>query len=586
MRLKCVCVVVAMFVISPFAMAAAPLADRVPESTILYFGWRGGEDPGPGYGESHLKALLDESNLHRVFSQMVPAAIRRIAREEPRAEEPLKIAYAFATQAWRKPMALTIGGMDYENFDSPYPRIALITQAGANAPQLAQQISDLLTEVPDDVPVSVVAQGDLVVLTFGYIDPASAVVAGEGLGASGSFRNALEKTQADPTMALYVDVERLIAEIDRAVFTFGGNDAAGTPVDYYKRVRDALGIKGIKRLMGTSGFESKMWVDRMYVEAPAPRTGIVAVADGKPLDKQLLRVVPRSSNFVAAGRFDPAKLIAQLRVVASEVDPQFGQFFDQGMGAASVAIGRNLETDILEPLGEHWVAFTAPEVAGNSFLGTVVVNKLDDPAKAQQGFTALSLFISNSANTALRQNRAPIEVPGRTVMYGNIRVWTVALPVVSPSWAIDGEYMFFGLYPQAVVGAINHVRAAGPSVLDNPAFAQVMDQLGNREVDGLTFTNLPAFAPDGYTGLLVLSRLILGIGDLFGVPAPEPVVPLFATFEKHITPIGSISWSDDSGFYFRATSPFPGASLLNVGSLQAVSGLFSAFGAVAPALGR
>ncbi|HMO26225.1 MAG TPA: hypothetical protein PKB10_08145, partial [Tepidisphaeraceae bacterium] len=562
------------------------LADRVPESTILYFGWRGGEDPGPGYGASPLKALVDESNLHRVFSQMVPAAIRRIAREEPEAEEPLKIAYAFATQAWRKPMALTVGAMDYENFDDPFPRIALITQAGADAPALAQQISDLLTEVPDDVPVNVIAQGDLVVLTFGYIDPATAVVAGEGLGASGSFRNALEKPPPDPTLALYIDVGRLIAEIDRAVFTFGGNDAADTPVDYYQRVRDALGIKGVHRILFTSGFESKLWSDRAYVQAPAPRTGIVAVADGKPLDKQLLRVVPRSSHSVLAGRFDAAKLIAQLRLIANEVDPEFGQMFDQGMGAANLAIGRNLETDILEPLGEHWIAFTAPEIAGNSLLGTVVINKLDDPAKAQQGFTALSLFISNSANTFLRRERAPIELPGRTVTFGDIRVWTIALPLISPCWAIDGEYIYFAFYPQAIVGAINHVRAGGPSVLENPAFVQVMEQLGNREVDGLTFTNLPAFAPDGYTGLLALSRGLLGIGDLFGVPAPEPVVPLFATFEKNVTPMGSISWSDDSGFYYRAISPFPGASILRGGVMDAF-GLLAPFSGFAPrAIGR
>lgn len=582
MRIRWLCALV-VFVL-PALACAQPLADRLPEGTVLYFGWRGGDDPGPGYGESHLKAVLAESNLRKVVTQMIPAAIARIAREQPDAEQPLRIAHELMLQGWRKPLALAVTSIDYESFETPMPKVVLLSKAGADAPALHQRLAALLRELPRNVPLKVALVDDTVVLSLGYADAATAIAGNASLAKNVAFRSALEKVHADATLVFYVDVERIFAELDVAAGRFVDDEQA---LMYYAKIRDASGLKGVKRLVATSAFESRQWSTRLFVEAPAPRTGLPSVADGAPLDRQMLKVVPQDATFVATARFDAAKLVGVLRQMANDVEPQFGELFERGVGAASIAVGRNVETDLLEPLGEHWIAYRAPGIAGNSLLGTVVANRLDDAEKAKQGLAALSIFLNNTAGTLLRRERAPVEIAGRSVMFGETRVYYLATPLISPAWAIDGGYLYLGLYPQTVAGAVRHAAKTGPSILDNDAFKRVLEQLGAKEVDSLSFTDLPHTAPESYASLLALSRLVLGIGDLFGVPSPEPVVPTYDVIAANLVPTGSISWSDDRGFYARAIEPFPGSALLQIGD---ISGLVQAaplmLGVALPSMSR
>lgn len=582
MRIRWLCALL-LFVV-PALVGAQPLADKLPEGTIVYLGWRGGDDPGPGYADSHLQAILAESNLRKVFTQMVPAAIARIARERRDAEQPLRIAFELMQHGWRKPLALAVTGIDYESFETPVPKIVLLSKAGADAPALHQRLGGLLRGVPREVPLKVALVDDTVVLSLGYADAATALAGNASLAKNTAFRSALEKVHADATLVFYVDVERIIAELDAAVGRFVDDEQALT---YYGKIRDASGLAGMKRLVATSAFENRQWSTRLFVEVPAPRSGLTSLADGEPLDQQVLKIVPRDATFVATARFDAAALVGVLRQIVNDVDPQFGEFFERGLGAASIVIGRNIETDLLEPLGEHWIAYRAPGIAGNSLLGTVVANKLDDAEKARQGLATLSIFLNNTVNTLLRRGGAPIEIAGRSVMFGQTRVHYIATPLVSPAWAIDGGYLYLGLYPQTVAGAVRHASKSGPSILDNESFKRVLEQLGDKQVDSLSFTDLPRIAPESYASLLALSRLVLGIGDLFGVASPEPVLPTYDVIANNLAPTGSISWSDDRGFHSRAIEPFPGSSLLQIGDLGGlVQGAPLAAAVLMPSLSR
>src|SRR3954449_4671962 len=70
-------VAIAFFAAPAFAQ---PLADKVPANPIFYFGWRGSDDLGPAYADSHLKAILDQSNVRAIFNDMVPRAVARVGR--------------------------------------------------------------------------------------------------------------------------------------------------------------------------------------------------------------------------------------------------------------------------------------------------------------------------------------------------------------------------------------------------------------------------------------------------------------------------------------------------------------------------
>ncbi|HEX8341069.1 MAG TPA: hypothetical protein VF624_09190, partial [Tepidisphaeraceae bacterium] len=69
--LRKILVVVLLF--APFAIAQ-PLADRVPGDAVVYFGWRGTRDPGPGFDDSHTAAILKESKISELIDKTIPAA--------------------------------------------------------------------------------------------------------------------------------------------------------------------------------------------------------------------------------------------------------------------------------------------------------------------------------------------------------------------------------------------------------------------------------------------------------------------------------------------------------------------------------
>src|SRR5688572_19206198 len=99
---------------------AQPLADRVPDDAVVYFGWCGAGSMPPGYAQSHVKAILDGSNIPELFSQFVPALVQKLTREEPEAGEGLKAFVTIAAPMWRHPTAFYFAGVEFEG-DQPMP---------------------------------------------------------------------------------------------------------------------------------------------------------------------------------------------------------------------------------------------------------------------------------------------------------------------------------------------------------------------------------------------------------------------------------------------------------------------------------
>jgi len=76
--------VVAMLVLAGAAQTARAqaLADRVPSDALLYVAWAGADKLAPAYAQSHLKGVLDSSNLPELFSELGPRIVRRIQLEQ------------------------------------------------------------------------------------------------------------------------------------------------------------------------------------------------------------------------------------------------------------------------------------------------------------------------------------------------------------------------------------------------------------------------------------------------------------------------------------------------------------------------
>ncbi len=570
----------------PATCFAQAMADHVPDDAMLYFGWRGTNDLGPNYDNSELKALAADMQARAVFNEVLPRAIANLKlMVGPQATPAIDAIGILSSAMWRYPSAV-YGNVSW-NGTTLIPHIAAYCQAGADSPNLKHTIDTMLGQAGNtgSIPIHTALVNNIVVLSIGFDDATQAVAdtgnaTAKSLAAKDVFKSCVSKCGGNGTDAvgtLYVDFESLLALADDAI----GHARELELRNGWPKVRDALGLGGIKRMIVSSGFDGKMWSDRAFVEAPVPRTGVAAMLDARPLADDELKVVPVGATSMSTVSFDLAKLITDARAITAQIDPEAGEKFDQVLGVVQMYIGKSLVRDILEPLGSRWIMFNDPHVAGTGFASSVLVNKLDDPVKAGQGLNALAIAINNTANAALQSRH--LELAIRQAAFGELKVSYVALPLFAPAWAVHDGLLYVGMYPQSVAAAAMRETGAR-SILDNPTFVDARKSLAIDHLTSIAFLDLPKVAPSGYSNLLALSRLFLGTADIFGGRTPEPIVPPLDVLMKHVSPIVGGAWTDEQGFYSKSLSPFPGASFLDNSGGSNLTGLFSAIGPMIQAM--
>lgn len=563
------CVVISLL-FSPLQAFAQPLADRLPQDTLVYFGWRGADALGPGFAGSHLKAVLEASDFSQFINEFIPQVMRRIGQAEPQAGEILPIVGAIHKAMWQHPSAFYFGGLDFPAQGDPMPRIAVLCDAGPDAPKLVATLKDLIAKAEGaPVPLAVKESNGLVVLTIGKMTPAfDGLTSGAGdsqgppLAKDKRFTGALAQVNKEPVIAAYINFEGIWAQVDQGM-------QAQAPPDVKQRwaqVREALGLASLKQAMLTGGFDGKDWAEAAFISAPAPRTGLMKGIEATPLSADILKAAPKTSTYVAAGKFSLAAFVAQIRTMIAQIEPQAGQTVDGVMKQASQMLGMDIEKDLLGTLGEEWVLYTDPATGGSGLVGTVLVNRLADPAKAEQSFTKFEQFINMMIAANLREEKVTIAFQTRKV--GDLTLHFLAVPLVTPTWAVKDGNLYVAFYPQAVSAAADFVASKGPSILENEEFVAVRKRLGGENASGVSFLDLVKATPNNYGGWVAVSRII-GFGDLFGVPSPVLMLPPLNKLMSNLGPSASVEWTDAAGWHMKTVCPFPGSEILATDPMSA-----------------
>jgi hypothetical protein len=543
--------------LSPLTLAQ-PLADRIPDDALIYIAWRGADDPGSSYAQSRLKAFLDASAIPQLFSDTLPRALDKAAEHDRGAAIFREVLGKLGPSFWRSPTAFYVGPVDGIGTPQPFPRLALLCQAGAGAPQLKRDINSYLDQVMaggPQLPVVATEEAGIVAVTFGNVTLDLSGKSNTSLVNRKEFTEAMAQVGRDPMFALYADVESAITLVDRAA------SLTGPGAQKWTAIRDTLGLGGLKRIAWTAGFDGRDFATQGLVLAPAPRTGLLQLLDSGPISDDSLRTVPQSATMLVASKFDIAKLLD----IARDLGPRLGivtrDQIDSGLAIANVTLGTNLEQDLLRALGDDWLMYDSPTVGGVGPLGLVLVNHARDAARLEAALSALELTANRMINmgTSAGQPRANFvrgQVNGVIVHYINT-------PIVTPSWAVKDGNLYIALYPQTVATAAVSAAAGGKSILDNPEFQAMRKRLtgGSGAASALSFYDLPRSAPIGYPYALAASRL-LGFADMFGVQTPAAVLPTLDQLMPLMSPSGSATWTDQAGAHERSVSPFPGATLL------------------------
>jgi hypothetical protein len=544
------------------AADAQPLADRVRSDALIYFGWSGAASMGPGYEKSYLKAVVDSSNMRQVIDDFLPRVFQRIAQETAEVEPVRQIMYEVVGPMWSHPTAFYFGGVEFKGKEQPpMPKAALLCRAGPDAPGMLKKLKELTAQATKEVPLRAAQVGDLVVVSIGF-ESAELAVAGGKSGAKSiaqdeAYRGMLANVHKESLAALYVDFAGVLKQIDKAVETFADPEF----VQNWPKVRDICGLAGIKRLIATEAFEGQEWGSRAFVDAPAPRKGLLTVLESKPISKEALQSIPATSTIAGVVRFDFSRLVSVVRKSIGEFDADAGKQVDDAMGDVKQMIGLDVEADILAPLGDEWAYYMDPMSGGKGILGFTVVNRLRDPKKAEESFDQLGQVL-NAVAADFLQNK-PVKVAIKEATVKGVKIRYIAVPLLSPAWAVADGNLYIGLFPQTVATAVEHVKTNAASIEQNESFAALRKQLGGGEkITSVQWIDLPKTAPDAYPGWMMIGRSV-GFGDLFGVDSPAIVGPPFKTLMANLKPTLTVMWADEKGMYSHSRVPFPGASMLS-----------------------
>ncbi len=147
--------------VAPAVTLAQALADRLPGDAEIYVGWSGADSIGPGYDQSHLKAILAASQLGAFFRDSIPHLIAVIGEKDAESGQQVRQVQGIVAAVAVHPSAFYFGGLVP---GAPLPKMALICDAGVYAPTIVDQVNQLLQQAPGN-PFTCRAIGTLVVLS-------------------------------------------------------------------------------------------------------------------------------------------------------------------------------------------------------------------------------------------------------------------------------------------------------------------------------------------------------------------------------------------------------------------------------------
>jgi hypothetical protein len=248
---------------------------------------------------------------------------------------------------------------------------------------------------------------------------------------------------------------------------------------------DDLGIGNLKAVLFNSGFDGKESRAVYEIDLPGERKGLAKVLKNQPLALKDLPPMPTDVSRFSALRVDPAAAydagimaidaITMAEPAASDEDAKsvaekirlrreaVAKGFDK-------LVGVNIQDDIVPYLGDKVVVFQSP-TEGLSAFGTVVCVSLKDPAKIMAAADRIQLSLDTLFG-------APIKVRKKTIRGYEVReLYSRGFGILTPTYAIVGDWLVVSLHPQGVQGLILRTKGELPSWKPDSATASRLAKL-------------------------------------------------------------------------------------------------------------
>ncbi len=392
-------------------------------------------------------------------------------------------------------------------------------------------------------------------------------------------------------LAVGLNIEAIFRATEAATFRAG--IWQGTRADQAGIMNSlrSLGLDGVGDLVWANGFDGRGgWSNRMFLEAPAPRSGLLSLLDHARLEPDSWASVPGDAEVVSVLAIDMGKAVDELKRIAVSFaqwaadEPGFEEDMEQGLRSAEAMLGLDLEADLIDRLGTTWTLTMDPMAGGQGFLGIVVSSPLPEPEPVMFSLDKLA----RTGNGALRMGFTAVEMPWvqmglMTERVDGVRLTRLGMPAFSPTWAVHDGQLLLGLQPESVVATVQRQRGEVPAMpmegVGSPEALLQSELLRDGRIVYASMLNLPETAPQSQAVNLLGGRLLSGAVEMVsGRPMPRllPTLP-------EVVPLLERSWTfavvSDDGLAVDSSTPFPAATLYGPGGggeMQIVGVILSA----------
>ncbi len=244
---------------------------------------------------------------------------------------------------------------------------------------------------------------------------------------------------------------------------------AGPFVPGLKERLDSTGIGGLTAVVFASGLDGKESRALYEFDLPGERKGIAKTFKNTPLGVNDLPPMPPDVSRFSALRLDPsATYDAGLSLVEFlTMQQEFGVEEDAKKRSQAEVVkvrkeyldreavkflGISVKDDLLPHLGDKLVLFQSP-TEGLSVFGQVICVSLKNPAKVKAATDRIQSALEAIANS-------PIKVRKKMLKGVEIREFHArGFGVITPSYAIVGDWLVVAAHPQAVQGFILRTKS-------------------------------------------------------------------------------------------------------------------------------
>ncbi len=578
--------------------AASPSPETLlPASSILYIGYDGSEAHQEAWKKTAAYESLHGSGLVDLFQKVMSDLASQVPASDPQAKAAFETLKKVAMRGYAKGASLALSVTQAEG--SPFPQVTLtivLHHAADLEPALGQLVQAALEDeaglsfvneqrqsrnvtvamLPPVVPGGEIGwwtEGDHLVIAAGVQAVNAAIDVAEG-----KTPNLTE----NPLWQKYRAADAGFEITAAGWFNFGalremfGNTPLPLPAPEPMTVNTILqkfGLDGLGAIVGRSGYKGRAVWSEMIVEAPAPRKGLLALADQPKMTLKDLPPLPFSTTGFFAVSCDPSKvyddLLSVVRDVASLAPPGAVPPIDALIAQAGDQLGFDVKTELLDPLGHVVCLYGDPR---QSFgLGAGLVVSVDDAATLRKTIDHILGIVEREAGGDLHVRR--MQKHGREIIILEFEEVPIA-----PALCVDEKWLSIGLMPQTVEAFLLRVDGKLTNWWPTASYQEGLDELP-KEFTSITATDprksiraLMGLAPFFITGMQMGLRemahrggpapqLNLSLGDL--PPAELVARPLFPNL--------SVTVVDDEGIRTISRTSLPSLPLLGMGGGSSVA---------------